>query len=153
VIRRTTSTDADFLALVRRLDADLRDRYGALQDTYAPLNVLVSETVVVAYVDDVPVGCGAFKGFREDDDRGEAAVELKRMFVAPEQRGAGIGRAIVAALEAWAKELGYRAMVLETGTLQHEAIALYERAGYQRTEPYGPYVGLDHSICMRKSLG
>lgn len=146
MIKRTTSTDPDFVALVKRLDADLLARYGEVQDMYAPYNILVSDTVVVAYVDGVAVGCGAFKRYGDD------AIELKRMFVAHERRGRGIGKAIVAALEEWARELGYAAVVLETGTLQHEAIGLYERAGYQRTEPYGPYIGLEHSICMRKSL-
>ena len=146
MIRRTTSTDPAFIALVRRLDAELRDRYGALQDIYAPHNVLVSDTVVVAEVEGVAIGCGALKAF--DDE----TVELKRMFVSPERRGAGIGRQLVDALEAWARELGYRAIVLETGTLQREALALYEHAGYMRTEPWGPYIGLDTSICMRKAL-
>ncbi len=146
MIRRTTSTDPAFAALVRRLDADLRARYGDLQDSYAPHNILTTETAVVAEVDGEGVGCGCFKPWDTE------AVELKRMFVAEDRRGTGIGRAIVAALEAWAKELGYRAVVLETGTLQHEAIALYEKVGYRRTPAWGPYVDLPASICMRKDL-
>lgn len=144
-IARTTSRDPDFTALRDRLDAELRERYGDLQDQYAPHNVFVCETVLVGYVDGVPVACGCFKAY-------EGAAELKRMYVVPEQRGARLGRAIVGELEAWARELGFREMVLETGNLQPEAITLYERCGYERTERYGVYVAMPTSICMRKPL-
>lgn len=145
-IVRTTAADPAFIALTRELDADLRVRYGAVQDAYAVYNVFTSETAVVAYVGDSAVGCGCFKPFDA------SAVELKRMWVDPAHRGGGIGRAIVAALEAWARELGYRAMVLETGTKQTEAIAMYGRCGYVQIPLYGPYVGMEYSVCMRKPL-
>ena len=145
-LRRTTGRDADFIALTRRLDDELRAEYGAAQETYAQYNVFETDTAVVASIDGVAVGCGCFKRF--DDD----AIELKRMFVDSTRRGAGIGRALVAELEAWAKELGFRAAVLETGVRQHAAIAMYERAGYTRMPLYGPYVGMDLSICMRRPL-
>ena len=142
---RTTSRDPDFAALRDRLDAELRERYGDLQDLYAPHNVFVCETVVVGYLDGAPVACGCFKEY-------EGAAELKRMYVAPERRGARLGRAIVAELETWACELGFREMVLETGNLQPEAVTLYERCGYERTASYGVYVAMPSSICMRKAL-
>ena len=50
------------------------------------------------------------------------------------------------------KELGYTSCVLETGTKQHEAIAMYTRLGYERTPPFGPYADLPASVCMRKAL-
>jgi putative acetyltransferase len=145
-LRRTTGKDDEFIALTRHLDAELRGIYGDAQAAYAPHNLVDTETVVVATIDDVPVGCGCFKRF--DDE----TVELKRFFVDPARRGAGIGRAVIVELEAWAKEHGYRAAVLETGVDQRAAIALYERAGYTRIPLYGPYVGMELSICMRKQL-
>jgi GNAT superfamily N-acetyltransferase len=144
-LARTTSRDPDFIALRDRLDAELRERYGDLQDLYAPHNVFVCETVIVGYLDGVPVACGCFKAY-------DGAAELKRMYVAPQRRGARLGREIVAALEAWAGELGFREMVLETGNLQPEAVTLYERCGYERTASYGVYVDMPTSICMRKPI-
>lgn len=146
VVRRTTGRDPEFIALTKRLDAELRAQYGEAQAQYAPYNIVETETAVVATVDGVAVGCGCFK--RYDDE----AIELKRMFVDPAARGAGVGRAIVGELERWAIEQGYRAAVLETGVEQHAAIALYERRGYARIPLYGPYVGMELSICMRKQL-
>ena len=145
-LRRTSGNDPDFIALTRRLDAELRAQYGDAQAQYAPYNLVDTDTAVVVTIDDVPAGCGCFKRF--DDE----AIELKRMFVDPARRGTGVGRALVGELERWATELGYRAAVLETGVEQHAAIALYERSGYTRIPLYGPYVGMDLSICMRKQL-
>jgi GNAT superfamily N-acetyltransferase len=146
-LRRTDSTDRDFSALVAALDADLRVRYGAGQDQYTPFNRIECATVIVAHgANDEPVGCGCFKVFAFD------IVELKRMFVAASQRGGGIGRALVGALETWAGELGYTRVVLETGTLQHEAIAMYRACGYHEIANYGPYAGMPLSMCFSKDL-
>ena len=145
-LRRTTGRDPAFVALTRELDAELLTVYGDAQADYALHNLVDTETAIVATIDGAPAGCGCFKRF--DDE----AIELKRMFVDPAHRGRGVARAILGELETWAKELGYRAAVLETGVRQAAAIVLYERAGYARTPLYGPYVGLDLSICMRKSL-
>lgn len=145
-LRRTSNTDPQFAAMTRQLDADLWARYGDVQGQYAPLNVMQVDTAIVAVVDGAPVGCGCFKA------HAPGTVELKRVFVTPAQRGRGVARAIVLALETWARELGNTTAVLETGTLQHEAIAMYERLGYARIEPFPPYDTMPASICMRKSL-
>ncbi|HLL24573.1 MAG TPA: GNAT family N-acetyltransferase, partial [Kofleriaceae bacterium] len=120
--------------------------YGDAQDTYEQYNLVDTDTAIVAYGGDEPVGCGCFKPYDGD------SVELKRMYVDDARRGSGLGRTLLLALETWARELGYRAMVLETGTRQHAAVALYERAGYTRIPLYPPYVGMALSICMRKLL-
>ena len=79
---------------------------------------------LVAYLRSEPVGCGAVK--HHDD----APSEIKRMWVAEAARGLGIGRRLLAELEASAAESGARAVRLETNRALTEAIALYRSAGY-----------------------
>lgn len=146
-LKRTTSADADFQSLVTELNADLRKRNGNIMDSYEQHNVIVKlDTVVVAYLQGTQVGCGCFKLYDQD------SVELKRMFVQERARGKGISKMILAALEEWALELGFKYTVLETGLKQLEAQGLYQKAGYAEIEKYGPYVELEDSICFRKTL-
>jgi len=93
-----------------------------------------------------PVGCGALR--RIEPGTGE----IKRMYVSPAARGAGVGRAVLAALEAEARALGLECLVLETGVRQPEAIALYERAGFARIGRFGDYEDHALSIFMGKDL-
>jgi putative acetyltransferase len=85
------------------------------------------------------------------DDHGREA-ELKRMFVAPEARGAGVATALLAELEATAAELGVTRLVLETGPRQPDAIALYEKHGYAAIPNFGPYINDPLSLCFAKDL-
>ncbi len=141
-LRRTTSEDPVFGALTGALDAELVVRYGPVQDLYKGFNKFACETVIV--VGDA--GCGCFKPFDAE------TAELKRMFVRRDQRGRGVASAILAGLEDWARELGFRAMVLETGDLQLEAIAMYRKHGYADMPKFGPYVDLPASVCLRRAL-
>ncbi|MDB5201326.1 MAG: family N-acetyltransferase [Ferruginibacter sp.] len=146
-LKRTVAGDADFIPLVALLDADLAVRDGDEHAFYAQFNkTALLDEVIVAYWNDGPVGCGAFKHF------GDAVAEIKRMFVLPAFRGKGIASAILAALEQWAGELNYRSTILETGIKQPEAIALYTKAGYRLTANYGQYLDVENSVCMRKEL-
>lgn len=146
-ITRTTSDNPDFRNLTRELDADLRDRNGDIMNLYDQHNVIDQiDTVVVAYLNNVPAGCGCFKGFDAD------AVEIKRMFVRHDARGNGISTMILKELETWALELGYQYTVLETASKQLEAHGLYRKSGYLQTANYGVYVGLPDSLCFRKAL-
>lgn len=146
--KRLDSTHPDFLALVPLLDAELRQRYGDMQDQYAPHNQLPQPiSVVIGYEGDEAIACGAFKTFAAD-----ATVEIKRMYVQPARRGRGYSRQILRELEGWAAEQGYHTAVLETAIRQPEAIGLYRSMGYADTEKYGPYRDLPESICMRKEL-
>ena len=146
-LTRTSSDSADFRGLVHLLDQDLQVRDGAEHTFYAQFNkVDAIRHVVVAYLGDEPVGCGAFKEFTNE------LVEIKRMFVHPAHRGQGIAQATLTELEQWAQTLHYRGCVLETGKKQPEAIALYQKSGYQRIPNYGQYIGVENSVCMQKSL-
>ena len=102
---------------------------------------------VVARLDGQPVGCGAIRPHEP------GVAEVKRMYVEPAARGLGVGRRILRELESVAGALGYVVVRLETGVKQPAAVALYERAGYQRIERYGIYAEDPLSICMEKRLG
>ncbi len=147
-IKRTDSNDKDFHSLVELLNKDLLDRYGELQVFYNQFNQIDNiPHVVIAYLDDVPVGCGCFKKF---DD---TSAEVKRMFVREEARGKGVGAAVLTELEKRAAEQGYTAMVLEHGNKQPEASKLYQKLGYTVIPNYGQYIGMEEtSICMEKKL-
>jgi GNAT superfamily N-acetyltransferase len=74
------------------------------------------------------------------------------MFVNKNSRRQGISKKILTELESWAIELGYDFALLETGYKQKEAIGLYEKYGYRKTDNYGPYMGIETSICMKKKF-
>jgi len=80
----------------------------------------------------VATGCGALRF-------ADGYAEIKRMYVRPDQRGAGIGRAILDALCLAAAARGVGLVRLETGIAQPEAIQLYERAGFSRIGSFGAY--------------
>ncbi|MBI5365949.1 MAG: GNAT family N-acetyltransferase [Planctomycetes bacterium] len=83
----------------------------------------------------------SFFGVLEEDGRIYGSVgilrhdastcELRKMYLAPERRGSGRGRALLAAALAFAREHGYRRVVLETSSKLEAAIRLYERAGFR----------------------
>jgi len=66
---------------------------------------------------------------------------IKRMWVAGEMRGLGVGRRMLAALEAEARELGLAKVRLETNRALREAVRLYQSAGYVQVTPFNadPY--------------
>lgn len=144
---KTTGADNDFKTLVDLLDEDLNGRYGTLQTGYNKYNSLDSiKNVVVAYINNEPVGCGSFKEF---DD---ATIEIKRMFVKPGHRGTGLANHILHELEKWGMELGYKFSILETGIKQVEAIRFYQKNGYLQIENFGQYAGNTNSVCFNKCL-
>lgn len=146
-IKRVDSSSLDFQSLVKLLDADLAVRDGEDHDFYHQFNKIdMLRNCIVLYLDDVAVACGAFKPFSSD------SVEIKRMYTDPEKRKMGLASAILNGLELWAKESGYKKCVLETGIKQPEAIALYEKNGYQRIPNYGQYAGVENSVCFEKEL-
>ena len=88
-------------------------------------------------------------GLKPFDDH---SLEIKRMYVIPEFRGKGVAKLVLAELEGWAVSLNYKFCVLETGLRQPEAIALYNKNGYQRIENYGQYAGVENSLCFAKKI-
>ena len=102
-------------------------------------------TLFVARENGVALGCGAFQL------HGDGSAEIKSMFVAPQARGRGIGREVLAAIEA-AVRGRVSALRLETGVKQLAAIRLYERAGFRRRAPFGSYRDDPLSVFMEKAL-
>ena len=81
-----------------------------------------------------------------------AVAEVKRMFVVPAAQRRGLALLVLAHLERTAAESGVRAMVLETGAAQPEAIALYTSSGYEPVPGFGHYRDSPLSRCFGKVL-
>ncbi|MCX6319529.1 MAG: GNAT family N-acetyltransferase [Bacteroidetes bacterium] len=146
-IERTHSSDIHFIQLTTRLDKELKTLYGSSQEEFDQYNVMTElNTVVIAYIGDQPVGCGCFKPVDAH------TAEVKRMYVDSKLRGRGVGAAILLALENWARDSGFHSFILETGTIQTEAIRLYEKHRYQVIPNFEPYIGNELSICFGKKL-
>ena len=146
-LMRTNSENIDFISLVKLLDAELAIRDGAEHSFYSQFNKIDKiKYVVLAFSEGRAVGCGAIKEYSEE------AVEVKRMYVLPEERNRGVASQILHELEIWARELSFRKCVLETGKKQPEAIALYMRNSYIRVANYGQYAGVQNSVCFEKKL-
>jgi len=135
-------------ALMAALDRDLNARYPGfeIQGIDASSFREAGGIFLVGRLENVAVACAAL---RPMDD---GAVEVKRMYVSGAHRGRGFGRAILAALEEIAARRGYRTIRLETGSLQPEAIALYESAGYHSIPCYGAHASDPLSVCFEKQL-
>jgi len=136
------------VALVTELEDHLASRYPAESRHGLSVERLLSEGVhfFVSRVDGKPAGCGGIKLFGTDYG------ELKRMYVRPHFRGLGLGRQMVAHLETLAQNSGIDTVRLETGVDQTEAIAMYEKAGFERIPPFGDYVEDPLSLCYEKRL-
>jgi GNAT superfamily N-acetyltransferase len=136
--------------LIEALNTELSDRYP--EDGANHFRLDADEVAhgrgafLIAMRWGTPVGCGAVRRI------GGRAGEIKRMYVVPAERGRGVGRVILASLEAEARALGLDRLLLETGARQPEAIALYERAGFRTIPLFGEYMNSPLSVCMAKDL-
>jgi len=146
-ITRTDSTNRDFLMLAQQLDLYLAICDGdehAFYDLYNKSELL--DYVLVAFLDDQPVGCGAIKKYSEN------AAEIKRMYVKEQYRNKGVATTILRALEEWSKELGFSKCILETGVNQKAAIQFYKTNHYAVISNYEPYTQAQNSICFEKII-
>lgn len=101
---------------------------------------------VVGRVEGEPFGCVGLR--RHDDER----VEVKRLFVRRPFRGRGLSRRLIEVSEREARRLGYPTIILETGTEQPEAMALYESSGYRPIPGFGYYRDSPKNRCYAKRL-
>ena len=146
-ILRTNSENSDFIKLVKELDAYLAICDGDEHEFYDQFNKLDNlKNVILVYEEELPVGCGAIKKYSDN------VVEIKRMYVMPESRNNGYASRVLSELEIWAKELNYKKCILETGKRQVEAVSFYTKNEYSIIPNFGPYIGVDNSLCFKKEL-
>ena len=136
------------LELVELVQGEYVIRYGGRDE--APIDVdeflPPKGLFLLATVDGAPAGCGGWR------DLGDGRAEIKRMFTAAAFRNRGVARALLAELERTAAAAGIEQIVLETGAVQPEAIALYESSGYRPVDGFGYYAGRPRSRSFGKRV-
>ncbi|MGH1563119.1 GNAT family N-acetyltransferase [Mumia sp. DW29H23] len=148
-IRAVGYDHADAVTLIAEVQAEYVRRYGSPDEgpTDAAQFRAPGGVFAVAYdVDGTPVATGGWRLL------GDGRAEVKRMYVRESARGRGYARRVLAWLEATAAEAGAAEVILETGRLQPEAIALYRSAGYADVEPFGYYAQDPLSVYLGKAL-
>jgi GNAT superfamily N-acetyltransferase len=149
-VRREKFDSETAQALAGALEAELLATYGGVPGSGGLPAASIFEppdgAFLVGRVDGEPVACG---GIARYDD---ATAEIRRMYVVPVERGRGLSRRVLTALEDEARTLGYSFVRLETGNLQTEAVRLYVSAGFGPIPRYGPYVDDERSVCFEKRL-
>lgn len=110
---------------------------------------------VLARLDGAAAGCASLRPLpvTGDEPARPHVGELKKVFVRPELRGAGVGRAPMAHIEEVARDLGFTTLVLETGVAQDAAVRLYVGAGYRQIETLPEHRGDPTSLAFSKDLG
>lgn len=156
VVKPVGYADPDAIALIAAVQQEYVWRYGGVDTTpvsateFAPPNGLF----LVGYLDGEPVASGGWRAHDGDEpDFADGDAEVKRMYVMPSARGRGFARAILAELERTAAAAGRVRIVLESGTAQPEAIALYRSSGYLEIPTFGEYRCEPDSRCFGKKLG
>lgn len=150
-VRRVESDDPDALALWKAQERDTADRYGDPDFAGATeFPTLVGSWVGYAQ-DSTPVATIVARWSPFDETR-PGDVELKRLWVTPGYRGQGYARVMLGVAEQAARKAGATRMILESGTKQPEALALYEATGWKATAPYGDYRDSPESRCYAKHL-
>jgi DNA-binding MarR family transcriptional regulator/predicted N-acetyltransferase YhbS len=116
--------------------AEIHERFESGYDRAAGIRLVTEDMqpprglLLLARLDGEPIGCGVL--WRH----GPHVADVKRMWVAPEARGLGVGRRLLAELERHARETGVRTLRLETNRALGEAIAMYRSAGYEEVAPF-----------------
>src|SRR5215216_24818 len=139
---------ADARTLIAELEALLESSYPRESRHGLSVERLLAEAVAFFLLrsDGIPASCGGVKLV------GTEYGEIKRMYVRPQFRGLGFGKLMLDHLAAYALAHGVELLRLETGVHQREAIGLYERIGFQRIPPFGPYRADPLSLCFEKWL-
>jgi GNAT superfamily N-acetyltransferase len=96
--------------------------------------------------DGVTVGCVALRPL------GDGACEMKRLYLAPSQRGTGLGLALAQAVIAAARAAGHREMLLNSLPSMKGAQSLSRRLGFEEIAPYYPSP-VEGTVFMRLRLG
>jgi putative acetyltransferase len=148
-IRVESPDQPQVISMIEALDAQMSALYPPESNHMLDIAALSDPAVtfLVARDSGEVVGCGALLR----DPRGWG--EVKRMYVRPEQRGRGIGKRVLAALEALARNAGLPLLRLETGIHNADARAVYRGGGFVEREPFGDYRPDPLSVFMEKRVG
>lgn len=133
------------LSVLHAATDELNRRYGAVDDDMAlHLDGLrpPSGDFLVAREDGHLVGCVGLRTISDPDAR---LGEVKRLWVRPDLRRAGVAAALMHAIERRARELGFRRLYLETGPAQPEAIAFYPKHAWTPVPDFPPGAFTHHS--------
>ncbi|MCW2796561.1 GNAT family N-acetyltransferase [Nocardioides sp.] len=153
-LRRVPITHPDAQRLIDEVQAEYVLRYGGPDRT--PIVPAAFEppagSFFVGYLAGKPIATGAWRRSTVEAFGTTETAEIKRMYVVPTARAAGHARRMLAHLEVTAASAGAKAMVLETGEAQPEAIALYESSGYERVPGFGYYRDEPLNRCFGKLL-
>jgi putative acetyltransferase len=148
IINTETPDQPEVRDMLARLDAYCAALYPAESNHLLDIASLMQGDVlflVARDVDGAAVGCAALVNRQEYG-------EVKRMFVDERRRGLGTGRKLLEHLVMFARMSGLSVLRLETGIHQPEAIALYERMGFERRAPFGDYREDPLSLFMEMRL-
>ena len=149
VITEVAPDSADAVKLIGELDAHLWTHPYPPQSRHAfSVDKLLREGVVffITHYEGQLAGCGGIKLF------GAEYGEVKRMYVRPEFRGKGLGKAMLNRLVDYARDRGVDLLRLETGIYEVEAIGLYEEFGFLRRGPFGEYVDDPMTVYLEKKI-
>lgn len=145
----------DAQGLIEEVQKEYVVRYG--EEDVTPVQVEEFQPprglFLLGYLDGVAIASGGWR-MRDADEPGfdDGDVELKRMYVVPSARGRGWARVMLAELEGAALRVGRKRILLETGSRQPEAIALYRSAGYFEIAKFGAYRDDPESECFAKLM-
>jgi GNAT superfamily N-acetyltransferase len=154
VLESVSYDDPRGVELRRQMDVEMFARYATPDQPKPSAAILaalqVDTSAIVASVlaveeDGTPIAHAALR--RHDDD-----YEVKRVIVLGDQRGRGVGRALMAELEKVARNERASRLILQTGNKQPDAVSLYEKIGYTPIAVYEPYSAIPQSLCFEKVL-
>ncbi|HEX4173546.1 MAG TPA: GNAT family N-acetyltransferase [Acetobacteraceae bacterium] len=136
IILMSAATD-EVRQLVGELDQVLSAEYPPEQRHGLTLDAIFQPSMrfFIARVDGELAGCGGMALFSD-------FAEVKRMYVRDRARGRGVAQALLQRIERDALAAGVTRLRLETGDRQQAAMRLYERAGFRRCAPFGPYAAM-----------
>ncbi|MEV4709184.1 GNAT family N-acetyltransferase [Actinoplanes sp. NPDC049316] len=148
-IREAGFGDPAVQRLIAAAMAELSARYGGSGDDtpVTPSDFAPPDGAFLVAEDETGrlLGCAGWRTHGDD-------AELKRMFTIADSRGRGVARQVLAAIEESARQRGRKRVILETGDKQPEAIALYEKYGYERIEDFGYYKGEPGVLSYARTL-
>ena len=147
-IKREDPSRSDVVELLQHGEAEAARLYPAESNHHLPLDALRKSAVYFLVARDLEGRASATGAlvFHED------WAEIKRMWVEENARGLGLSKALLGALTAKAQEVRIKIMRLETGVMSHAALSLYEKAGFQRCDPFTDYKPDPVSVFMQKVL-